>query len=105
MPTVTVSALVTLEDTAQALQDRLGSRYDITLHGTGDQQALKVKQSAAAVATVHLGHDANTTVFHIHGGGLVISRMVNEFGIAKRVAAAIEDTYSPADKTQDEGRN
>jgi hypothetical protein len=52
-----------------------------------------VKQSAAALATVHLDHDGNTTTFHIHGGGLVISRMVNEFGIAKRVAGAIQEAF------------
>jgi hypothetical protein len=43
---------------------------------------------------VHLDHDANTTTFHVHGGGLVISRMINEFGIAKKVAAAIEEAFT-----------
>jgi hypothetical protein len=40
---------------------------------------------------VHLDQDGNATTFHVHGGGLVISRMVNEFGIAKKVAATIEE--------------
>lgn len=34
-----------------------------------------MKQSAASTATVHLTRDGNATVFHVHDGGLVISRM------------------------------
>jgi len=94
MPTVTVEANVTLQQAATALQDNLGSRYEVTTHGSGAQQALKVKQSAASTATVHLDQDGNATTFHVHGGGLVISRMVNEFGIAKKVAAAIEEAFA-----------
>jgi hypothetical protein len=33
----------------------------------------------------------NAATFHVHDGCLVISRVVNEFGIAKKVAAAIEE--------------
>ena len=71
MPTVTVEGSVTLQQAATALQDKLGSRYEITTHGSGTQQALKVKQSAASTATVHLDQDGNATTFHVHGGGLV----------------------------------
>ena len=104
MPTVTVEGSVTLQQAATALQDKLGSRYEVTTHGSGTQQALKVKQSAAATATVHLDQDGNATTFHVHGGGyilpaqagggLVISRMVNEFGIAKKVAATIAEAFT-----------
>jgi hypothetical protein len=93
MPTVTVERSVTVQQTASALQDKLGERYEVTTHGSGAQEALKVKQSAAATATVHLDRDGDATTFHVHGGGLVVSRMVNEFGIAKKVAAAIEDAF------------
>ena len=93
MPTVTVQGAVTLQEAAKALQDRLGSRYEVTTHGSGAQEALKVKQSAASTATVHLDRDGEATVFHVHGGGLVISRMVNAFGVAKKVAAAIEGAF------------
>jgi hypothetical protein len=97
MPTVTVKKLVTAQETAAALKDKLGGRYEVTTHGSGAQEALKVKQSAAALATVHLDREgkSDTTTFHIHGGGLVISRMINEFGIAKRVAAAIQEAFEP----------
>jgi hypothetical protein len=93
MPTVTVREPVTLQQAATALHDKLGSHYEITTHGSDADEALKVKQSAASTATVHLTRDGNATTFHIHGGGLVISRMINEFGIAKKAAAAITDTF------------
>ncbi|HXZ76696.1 MAG TPA: hypothetical protein VEH31_38295 [Streptosporangiaceae bacterium] len=93
MPTVTIEGNVALQQAATALQDRLGSRYEVTTHGSGAQQALKVKQSAASTATVHLDQDGDATTFHVHGGGLVISRMVNEFGIAKKVAEAIAEAF------------
>jgi hypothetical protein len=94
MPTVTIDRPVTIRDTAEALRQRLGDRYEVTTHGQGNQEALKVKQSAAALATVHLDHQGATTTLHVHGGGLVISRMINEFGIAKRVAEAIQEAFT-----------
>ena len=45
----------------------------------------------STTATVHLDQDGNAATFHVHDGGLVISRRVNEFGIAKQVAPAIEE--------------
>ena len=94
MPTVTVEGSVSLQQAATALQGKLGSRYEVTTHGSGAHEALKVKQSAASTATVHLTRDGDATVFHIHGGGLVISRMVNEFGIAKKAAEAITEAFA-----------
>ena len=93
MPTVTIDRSVSIQDTAEALRKELGDRYEITTHGDGAQEAIKVKQSAAALATVHLNQEGTTTTFHVHGGGLVISRMINEFGIAKRVSEAIEEAF------------
>jgi hypothetical protein len=94
MPTVTVGGTVTLQEVAKALQSKLGSRYEVTTHGSGAREALRIKQSAASTATVHLDRDENATTFHVHGGGLVISRMVNELGIAKKIAAAIEGAFA-----------
>ena len=50
--------------------------------------------SAASTATVHLDQDGNATTFRVRGGGLVISRLVNEFGIAKKVTLAIEEAFA-----------
>ncbi len=105
MPTVTIDRSVTIEDTAEALRQKLGDGFEVTTHGHGDQEALKVKQSAASLATVHLSRGESTTTFHVHGGGLVISRMINEFGIAKKVAAAIDTAFSPAPKPDDTSTN
>jgi hypothetical protein len=96
MPTVTVDKPVTLQATAEAIREKLGSRYEVTTHGSGAKEALRVKRSAATLATVRLDQEGTSTTFHVHGGGLVISRLINEFGIAKKVAAAIKDSFSSA---------
>jgi hypothetical protein len=94
MPTVTVKRSVTLHEAIEALHGQLGDHYEITTHGTGARQALKIKQSAASTATVHLDQDGNATTFHVHGGGLVLSRMVNELGIARKVTTAIGEAFA-----------
>ena len=30
-------------------------------------------------------------MIHVHGGGLLITRLINEFGITKKVASAIQE--------------
>jgi hypothetical protein len=96
MPTVTVKESVSAQETAEALQNKLGKHYEVTTHGEGAQQTVKVKQSAASIATVHLDKGGNATTFHVHGGGLIISRLVNELGIAKKVATAIQEAFTAA---------
>jgi hypothetical protein len=44
---------------------------------------------------VHLDQAGSATMFHVHGGGLVVSRLVNELGIAKKVATAIAEAFGP----------
>jgi hypothetical protein len=89
MPTVTIDKPVSLQDTAKALEDSLGSGYNVTTPGSGE---VKVKHSVASTATVRLSRQDNSTTFHVQGGGLVISRMINEKGIAKKVAEAIKES-------------
>jgi len=97
MPTLTIERFVTMQDTAEALRRKLGDRFVVTIHGEGGQElALKVKQSATSLATVRLDQTSGTTTFRIAGGGLVISRLINEFGIAKKVATALEEAFKPA---------
>ena len=58
------------------------------------QRELTVNQLSGKLGADHLDQDGNATTFHVHGGGLVISRMVNEFGIAEKVAAAIQEAFA-----------
>ena len=95
MPTVTIERSVTIEDTTEALRQRLGDRYEATTHEQGNPAALKGKQSATSVASGHSDQTSGTTTFRGHGGGLVISRLINEFGIAKNVATALDEAFKP----------
>jgi hypothetical protein len=95
MPTVTVDGSVTLQDAATALQEHLGNDIEVETHGHGRDQHLRVRRSSTSSAKVSLDHSGGSTTFHVRGGGLLISRMVNELGIAKLVTAAISETYGP----------
>jgi len=54
----------------------------------------KVKLSTLSFATVRRDqHDTDTT-FHVHGGGFLIGRMFNEFGIAREVATALKKGFA-----------
>jgi hypothetical protein len=65
----------------------------VTPHGSG---SLSVHHGPMAFATVRLGRDGDVTTFHVHGGGLIIGRIVNEFGIARTVTGTIKETFGPA---------
>jgi hypothetical protein len=95
MPTVVIDRAVTINEAAAVLKEKLGDRYQVTVRGTGTQEALRVRKSATAMADVRLSADGTTTTFRVHGVGLVITRLINELGIAKRVAAAIKDAFGP----------
>jgi hypothetical protein len=91
MPTVTTTKSgITAEDAATALQAQLGSKYTVTVKDSSSRQALSVKQSALSFASVHIVEENGVTKFHVHGGGLIIGRLVNELSIARTVAAAIK---------------
>jgi hypothetical protein len=86
MPTATIPRTITPQETAEALRQQLGSGYKVTPHS---RDRLTVSHGGVAFATMHLAPDGNTTTFHVHGGGLIIGRLVNEFVIARTVTAAI----------------
>jgi hypothetical protein len=89
VPTATIPKAVTPEQAAGALREQLGSSYKVTPHG---RNSLTVKHGSLAFATVHLGQDGSATTFRVHGGGLIIGRIVNELGIARTVTAAIKQS-------------
>ncbi len=93
MPSATISKAITSDEAADALQDRLGDGYTVTRRGSG---SLSVHHGPLAFATVRLGRDGSATTFHVHGGGLILGRIVNEFGIARTVTTAIKDSFGPA---------
>jgi hypothetical protein len=93
MPTATIPRAITPQEAADALQDKLGDGYTVTQHGTG---SLSVHHGPLAFAPVRLGRDGDATTFHVHGSGLIIGRVVNEFGIARTVTWAIKETFGPA---------
>lgn len=87
MPTVTVTASVSADQAMESLKSNLSVRYKI-VPGRGDGP-FTVKSSPLAFATVRTRRQGDSTVFSVHGGGLIITRIVNEFGIARHVAQAL----------------
>jgi hypothetical protein len=93
MPSATIPRAITAQEAAEALRQQLGSRYQVASHGS---DLLTVEHGPRAFATVHVGRDENATTFHVHGAGLIIGRIVNEFGIARTVTAAIKEYFGSA---------
>jgi len=93
MPSATIPTAITPQQAADALKQQLGSGYTIASHPSG---SLTVKHSGLAFATVYLNRDGNATTFRVHGGGLIIGRIINEFGIARTVTEALKDSLGSA---------
>jgi hypothetical protein len=94
MPSATIPRPITLQQVADALTQQLGSGYKVTPHSGGSRDKLTVSHGGLAFATVHLARDGNATTFHVHGGGLIVGRIVNEFGIARTVTAALRESLA-----------
>ena len=92
MPSVTIQKEVTREQAEAALKAQLGSGYAVTGKG---RDSLTVKHGAMTWANVRMHWAGGTTDFHVHGGGLIIGRLVNEYGIAKTVTGALEEGLAP----------
>jgi len=96
MPSATIPSAITSQEAAEALRQQLGSGYKVTPHSGGSRDKLTVSHGGVAFATVHLARNGNATTFHVHGGGLIVGRIVNEFGIARTVTAAIRESLGSA---------
>ena len=88
MPSVTVSRPVTVPEAVGEVQGSLGDHYRVTPRG---HERFSVKGSPVSLANVRVIRDREATTFRVHGGGLIVNRVVNEFGIARKVARAIKD--------------
>ncbi len=90
MPTVTINQPdFTVDEAVTRLKSRLGSGYTVEPRDRPDH--LKVAKGAMTYANVHLSRDATATQVHVHGGGFMIGRLINEFTIARAVAGALRD--------------
>jgi hypothetical protein len=106
MPSATIPRAITPQQAADVLKAQLGDGYTITSRGSG---SLTVKHAGTlAFATVRLNRDGNSTTFRVHGSGLIINRIVNEFGIARKVTEALKeasDQPGPAEARGSAGKD
>ena len=93
MPNVTVPGTISSGSAEDVLQKELGNRFTVEPRGDSADK-LKVKLSSLTFATVRLDQHESDTTFHVHGGGFLIGRAVNEFGIARDVATALKHGFA-----------
>ena len=93
MPNITVPGSVTSDNAEAVLQQELGSRFTVEPRDSSPDK-FKVKLSTLTFATVRRDPHETDTTFHVHGGGFLIGRVVNEFGIARDVATALKKGFA-----------
>jgi hypothetical protein len=74
----------------EAVRQQLGGDYKVK--AGGNPEVFSVARGTLSGAKVHMKSQGDSTAFHVHGTGIIIGRIVNEFGIARKVAAAIGQT-------------
>ena len=91
MPTVTIPrADISRDEAMQAVTQQLGSDHKVK--PGHNAEVFTVERGAMTGARVHMKPGAGATQFHVHGMGIIIGRIINEFGIARKVASAISNT-------------
>lgn len=91
MPTTTIDrADVSREEAMEAVRQQLDDRHTVT-PGTGSEDVFHVNTGTLTGAKVHMRKQDGATQFHVHGTGIIIGRIINELGIARRVADAIRE--------------
>jgi hypothetical protein len=91
MPTVSLKSDTSEADVVAAIKTGLGSGYQVEPKES-DKEVITVQKGTMTTAHVKLERTPAGTKAHVHGGGLIIGRIVNEFGIANRVAKAIKSS-------------
>jgi hypothetical protein len=94
MPNVTIAKVIAPQEAAETLKARLGSDYKVTPHLGRIPPSLTVSRAGVAFATVRVLRGPDATTFRVHGGGLLVGRLVNELGIARTVTAAIKESLA-----------
>jgi hypothetical protein len=88
MPSVTVSrSNVSVEEAIEAIRAQLGTGITAEPQDGGK---IRVTQGSFSIVHVKVVPQGGSTVLHVHGGGLIIGRLINELTIARKVAAALK---------------
>jgi hypothetical protein len=91
MPTVSIKSDASEADVVTAIKTGLGPGYDVESKD-GDKEVITVQKGTLTTAHVKLERTPAGTKAHVHGGGLIIGRLVNELGIANKVAKALKSS-------------
>lgn len=77
---------VTPGEIVTVLSRRLGPGYQVERNG---DHRVTVRKSPLMYASVSISDQPGASVFGVHGGGLLVLRLVNTFGTARHVADAL----------------
>ena len=92
MATITIEQPVSSDEALEALRQQFGDRYRVTLRHSDTRDAIRVAHGMQ-MATVHIDRTGHTTTFKVHGGGFIASRLINEFGFARRVRSTLKHSF------------
>jgi hypothetical protein len=91
MPTVSIKSDASEADLVAAIKSGLGSDYNVEPKSS-DKEVITVQKGTISTAHVKLERTSGGVKAHVHGGGFIISRLVNELGIANKVTQAIRSS-------------
>ena len=92
MASVTIERQVSLDQAMEVLRQQFGEPYHLTPRHRGTHDAIRVGHGIE-MATVRIDRTGDTTTFTVHGGGFIASRLINEFGFARRVRSTLKDSF------------
>lgn len=98
MPTVMIPREIHEQEAAVALSRQLGNEYTVTPLQRGNREGVRVQRGAMSTATVHLHPMGSETKLKVHGGGIIIGRLVNEMAIARTVASAAREAFGTSEE-------
>ena len=77
---------VTPGEVVAVLSRRLGPGYQVESNG---DRRVTVRKSQLRYANISIADQPGASVFRVSGGGMLVLRMANTFGTARRVADAL----------------
>lgn len=93
MPATHINRQVSLDEAESALTRELGADYKVT-HRSYGSPALTVKRNGLLWATVTASQSDGGTTFKVHGGGVILNRLLAEVGLARKVNATLNRALS-----------